>query len=818
MKKYQFKAIEEKWQKKWEKSKIFEVKEYKGKKFYCLEMYPYPSSSGLHMGHAFNYTIGDIYARFKRMNGFNVLYPVGYDSFGLPAENAAIKTKTHPEKFTNSAIKNFITQQKKLGFSYDWSRLLWSHDPNYYKWNQWIFLKMFEKGLAYRKKSAVNFCSKCETVLANEQVHNGKCWRHQDTDVEIKYLEQWFLKITEYAEELLKEIEKLNWPEKIKTMQRNWIGKSDGYEIIFEINGEKWPVFTTRPDTIFGVTFMVISAQHPKLFDIVSEKNKKDVEKFLKKIKSVSQKTQIEKEGAFTGSYALHPFTKEKIPIWVGNFVLADYGSGIVMGVPAHDERDFEFAKKYNLPIKQVVKPIDKEIKNLNEAYTSSGILINSKEFSGLYTEEAKEHIFIALNEKGLARKKTLYKLKDWLISRQRYWGTPIPIIYCNKCGIVPVPEKDLPVLLPKKVIFGKGNPLSTNKKFVNTKCPKCNGKARRETDTMDTFFDSSWYYLRFCDNKNKNEIFDKKKVEYWMPVDFYVGGAEHATMHLIYSRFILKFLRDLGLVKFNEPFTRLFNQGMIHGEDGYVMSKSRGNVVDPLDIVKKYGSDSLRFFLVSMASPDKDTSWNSLGIESSHKFLSNVFYFFLNIKLGKTKEKTESKINKTIKEVTENIENLNYNIAIIKLRSLFEEITNQEISKEDAETFLKLLHPFCPHLTEELWERLGNKNFISLEKWPKYDENKINKKFEEEDKIIENLYEDLKNIINIFKKTNKKFSKVYLYTIPSELNLFKENSKLLGKKINSEIIVFSASDPKKYDPENKSKKARPGKPGIYVE
>ena len=456
-----FPKIEQKWQKRWAESKTFESKEEKEKKkYYALEMYAYPSGSGLHMGHAFNYTIGDVFARFKRMQGFNVLHPVGYDSFGLPAENAAIKEKTHPKIYTEKSIKNFITQQKFLGLSYDWSRILWSHDPNYYKWNQWFFLKLYEKGLAYRKKSPVNWCPKCDTVLANEQVHNGKCWRHEDTDVEIKNLEQWFLKTTEYADELLREVNGLDWPDRIKTMQRNWIGRSEGTEISFEINSGKLNVFTTRLDTLFGVTFLVMSTQHNELMNFVSQTQKKDVEKFLKKIKSTKQEDvdKLEKDGVFSGSFAIHPLTKEKIPIWIGNFVVADYGSGVVMGVPAHDKRDFEFAKKYDIQIRVVIKPEEFKDKEFSpeEAYTGNGILTNSVQFNGLFSEEAKEHILKSLEKNRLGKNSINYKMRDWLVSRQRYWGTPIPIIYCWDCGIIPVSESDLPILLPEEVTFGK--------------------------------------------------------------------------------------------------------------------------------------------------------------------------------------------------------------------------------------------------------------------------------------------------------------------------------------------------------------------------
>ena len=647
-----FSTIEKKWQNRWEKKETFKLDESSRKnKTYVLEMFPYPSGSGLHMGHALNYTIGDIYARLKRMQGFNVLYPMGYDSFGLPAENAAIQAKEHPAKYTEKSVKNFIKQQKGLGLSYDWSRMIKTSDPKYYKWNQYFFLKLLKKGLAYRKKSNVNWCSKCNTVLANEQVHLGMCWRHTETEVEIKNLEQWFIKTTAYAEELLKDIDGLEWPQRIKTMQKNWIGKSQGAEIIFEINGSPWKIFTTRPDTLFGVTFMVVSSQHSKLNELISDEQKSEVKKFLKKIKSTKQEDldKLEKEGVFTGSYAKNPLTGEKIPIWVGNFVLADYGSGMVMAVPAHDQRDFEFAKKYKLGIKRVIGEHGKARKSqekISEAFIGFGDLINSEGFTGLSSEEAKEHIINALETKKLGKKTINYKLRDWLVSRQRYWGTPIPIIYCKDCGIVPTKEIDLPVLLPEKVKFGKGNPLETNDQFLNTKCPDCGNNAKRETDTLDTFFDSSWYFLRYLSPSNDKEPFNKKSVKKWFPVDQYIGGAEHACMHLIYSRFFTKALRDMNYLEANEPFRKLFNQGMLRGKDGDKMSKSKGNVILPEDVSKKYGIDTARLFLISVASPDKDISWSEEGVEGSLRFILNVYSFLKSFKEKKVTKLQESKLN----------------------------------------------------------------------------------------------------------------------------------------------------------------------------
>ena len=829
---YNFKAIEKKWQRKWEEKKVFEVKEGKGetrrggaklgKKYYVLEMYPYPSGTGLHMGHAFNYVIGDILARFKRMHGFNVLHPMGYDSFGLPAENAAIKANVNPRIFTDAAIKNFIKQQKALGLSYAWERMLMSHDENYYKWNQWIFIQLFKKGLVYKKKAPVNYCAKCNTVLANEQVHNGKCWRHTGEEVEIKNLEQWFIKITDYAEELLKEIDGLDWPERIKTMQRNWIGKSEGAEVAFEINGKKFSVFTTRPDTLFGVTFLAISPQHPALDDFTSKAEKKNVEKFLKSIKSTKQEDidKMEKSGVFTGSYAIHPLTKKKIPVWVGNFVVAEYGSGIVMGVPAHDERDFEFARRYGIPAKVVIRPENEKIQGLvmDEAYTGNGKLINSEGFNDLFSEEAKEHITKFLQGKKLGGKKIHYKLRDWLVSRQRYWGTPIPILYDEKGNIIPVDEKELPVKLPNDVKFGKGNPLETSKSFLNV---KKNGKNyRRETDTMDTFFDSSWYFLRFTDSKNKKKMFDKKNSDYWMPVDFYTGGAEHACMHLIYARFFTKVLRDLGFVgkNLNEPFKRLLNQGMVHGEDGFVMSKSRGNVVDPLSSIEKYGADTLRLFLVSIASPESDFSWNSEGIEGMHKFLNKLFEYFSDVKTGKSHQRVESKINKAIMEISKDVENLRHNLAIIKIRGLFEFLHGKEISKKDLETCMKIIAPFAPHVAEEFWEKIGNKNFIAIERWSKFDESKIDKNLEKEEKLSEELISDILNVLKIVKEKGKNPEKLFIYTIPKEKEIYENFLDEISKRTNLKTKIFAVNEKIKHDPENKSGKSKPGKPAIYLE
>ena len=766
-----FKRVEKNWQKEWERSKIFEVKELKVNesktkkgKFYCLEMFPYPSASFLHMGHVRNYTMGDVIARFKRMQGFNVLYPMGYDSFGLPAENAAKKEKIHPKIYTENAIKNIIEAQKALGNSYDWSRVIATHRPEYYKWNQYFFLKFLEKGLAYRKKAPVNFCPNCNTVLADEEVESGKCWRCE-TEVELKELDQWFLKTTAYADELLEDLDKLDWSEQLKGMQRNWIGKSKGVEINFKIDGKSWPIFTTRPDTIFGVTFMVISAQHPKLAALVKgTKYEKKVLEFSEKCKKAKAREEIEllgKDGVFTGKYAENPLTGDKVPVWAGNFVVAEYGSGMVMAVPAHDQRDFEFATKYEIPIKIVIQPKGSKL-NLNQmdtAFVDEGVLVDSQKFTGVDSLEAIEKISDFIEKRKFGHRTVNYKLRDWLISRQRYWGTPIPIIYCEKCGAVPVPEKELPVLLPEDVKFtGTGNPLLTSKKFQEVKCPKCKSKARRETDTMGGFMDSSWYFLRFCSPQEKNKPFTSEAVGYWMPVNQYVGGIEHAVGHLIYARFFTKALRDLGLVKFDEPFSSLFNHGIVY-KDGKKMSKSAGNSVTPDEISSKCGIDTARLFLLFLASPEKQVEWNDEGVEGMSRFVRKVIALADKLKAaGKAKpsEKLEHYTNKAIKEVSDDIENFRFNIAIIKLMS-FANYLEKEINKESYETLLKLLSPFAPHVSEELWHQIGNETFVSVESWPKADEKKIDELFEVEEKLIDASISDAKDIMKLSKIASPK-------------------------------------------------------------
>ena len=824
----EFKDIEEKWQKKWEKDKIFKTKE-SGKKYYVLEMFPYPSGFGLHMGHAFNYSIGDAYARFKRLNGFNVLYPMGYDAFGLPAENAAIKDNTHPKEYTDKSIKNFINQQKRLGLSYDWDKLIKTCDPEYYKWNQWIFLKFLENGLAYRAKAPVNWCDKCGTVLANEQVEDGECWRCH-SKVQVKQLEQWFLRITKYADELLNYLEKLNkWDDRIKIMQKNWIGRSEGVEIDFKLRGsnENLKVFTTRPDTLWGVSFVVMAPESPKVMELIKgtkyeDKVKEFIDKVVLEERHERTSEEKDKEGIFIGKYVINPVTNEEVPVYIANFVLLEYGTGAVMAVPAHDQRDFEFAKKYKLPIKVVIKPEEHELdaSKMMRAYTQEGVIINSyKKFNGLDNFDAKEKIMDYLEDKKFGKRSVQYKLRDWLVSRQRYWGTPIPIIYCEKCGMV---ESEIPVLLPNDVKFtGHGNPLANHEKFHKVKCPKCKKDARRETDTMDTFFDSSWYFLRFIDNKNDKAMFDKDKIKKWMPVDTYIGGAEHAVMHLLYARFFVKAFRDMKLLNFNEPFVHLFNQGTIN-KDGIRMSKSKGNIVDPMETIVKYGADTLRTYLLFTGAADKTKEWDDEAIDGIYRFLKRVYSFRdkVKVKSNKKDKVLESKLNKSIREITEDMVNFRFNLAISKLMQLanFMQTNKENISLKVFEDSLKkmliMLSCFAPHICEELYEG----DYVSTANWPKADEKKIDKKLEEDEAKIDTLVDDLNNIIKIVKEKDKAVSKGFVYVIPKELEVYNSGVEEISKRTNLEIQIFAVNDTKRIDPEKRAFKAKPGKPAIYLE
>lgn len=905
-----YKEIQDKWQKAWEEKGIFRVKEDpKKRKFYCLEMFPYPSAAFLHMGHVRNYSIGDTIARYKRLKGFNVLYPIGYDSFGLPAENAAKKQKIHPRKYTEDAIKNIMKYQRELGFSYDFSRLIATHRPEYYKWNQYFFIKFFEKGLAYRKKAAVNYCLQCNTVLANEEVDNNKCWRC-DNEVVQKELDQWFLKTTAYTEELLNDIKNLGWSDKIKAIQENWIGKSHGLMINFKLDdGSDFPIYTTRPDTIYGVTFMVIALNHHKLFEMIHEPYKSNVLKFIKEVKDAEAKEDtefLEKNGVFTGRYVINPLNNEKVPLYAGNFVVADYATGCIMAVPAHDQRDYEFAKKYDIPIKQVIAPnfvlsgknapkedvetlyrdcidviiehpvenkfllleekdnnifvgggiekdesakdaLRREIieetgfvnfeikkiilhpifahgfrinKNKNQktknilfhvklkdeervkseieknkhrfiwmspekikdtitwenhrfywdyfykggyALTDPGILVNSGSFNGLTDKEAIERISDHVEKSGIGKRAVQYKLKDWLISRQRYWGTPIPIVYCAKCGTVPLPVGELPLLLPDDIEFNdKGNPLLTSKTFIEAKCPICNHDAKRETDTMGGFMDSSWYFLRYCSPHTTDIPFDKDAVKYWMPVDQYVGGIEHAVGHLIYSRFFTKALRDMKMIDVDEPFNALFNQGIVY-KDGHKMSKSFGNIVTQDEIAAKYGIDTARLFMLFVASPDKDMEWNDKGVDGMFKFINRIYRLYEEFpgrnSFSNSKDRNlVSKKNMIVRELTAAIDEFKLNNAVIHLMDLvnyvfdvIDDVSNA-VLRECLADLAVLLNPFAPHLSEECWHMLSNDGFSSAASWPVWREELIDARIHHLEQVFDNIRRDIVSVLGLAK------------------------------------------------------------------
>ena len=773
---YNSQKTEKKCQKAWEDSGIYRTPDkVRGKEnFYHLVMFPYPSGD-LHIGHWYNFAPADVYARLKRMQGFNVMSPIGFDAFGLPAENAAIKRKIHPKTWTYKNIQRMREQLKAIGVCYDWSREVITCDPEYYKWTQWMFLQLFKKGLAYRAKVPANFCPSCNTVLANEQVVNGKCERC-DSEVAQKEIEQWLFKTTAYVEELLKDLDKLDWPETTKIMQRNWIGKSEGATIEFKIhliadqlstvhmqqgakrlvrNSQfKIPVFTTRVDTLFGCTYLVLSPEHPLINDLEPkienlesvkgyiEKAKKKTE--LERISDIKEKTGVE----IKGIKAINPVNNREIPIFVADYVLMHYGTGAIMAVPAHDQRDLDFSKKYNLPVIEVIKPEKIPKKDLRRpplvvsgsleiAYTGEGILINSARFNGISSQIAKERIVEWLNNKGQAKKDTYYRLKDWLISRQRYWGSPIPMIYCKKCSWQAVPEKDLPVLLPDIKDFrpaGSGkSPLANSKKFLEAICPKCQSSAQRETDTMDTFVCSSWYYFRYTDSKNDKEFASREKIKTWLPVNMYIGGAEHTVLHLLYSRFFAKALRDLGYIDFKEPFSSLRHQGIILGPNSRKMSKSKGNVVDPDKQVKKYGSDVVRMYLCFMGPYNQGGPWQPKGITGIDRFIQKVYRLSESQKLQARSSKSENRelerlLHNTIKKVTEDIENLRFNTSISALMILANQLTtnSKQLTRNHLKTLLLLLAPFAPHLTEELWLKLNPEPYalntsIHSQNWPKY-------------------------------------------------------------------------------------------------
>ncbi len=757
MERYSPQDIESKWQKKWEEGKVYKTEADASRpKYYALEMFPYPSGN-LHMGHVRNYAIGDVMARYKTMEGFNVLHPMGFDSFGMPAENAAIKHGVKPADWTYSNIENMEKQQKKLGLSYDWDREVKTCDPSYYKWTQWLFELFYKRGLAYKKKASVNWCDTCGTVLANEQVIDGKCWRC-DHEVHKKDLSQWFLKITDYADVLLKDLDKLKgWPERVKTMQDNWIGRSEGLEFNLEAPELDTSIaaYTTRPDTVYGITFLALAAEHP-LVDKICENNPKaeEIQAFVKRTRNQSEiertSSESEKEGIFTGAYCINPFNGNRVQIWVTNYVLADYGTGAVIGVPSEDSRDWMFATKYDIPKIITLQPRDHELKleEMTEAYTDKdGVLVNSAEFTGLDIKEAMKGIMDKAEKEGFGKRRVNFRLRDWLISRQRYWGAPIPVINCPHCGEVLVPEKDLPVMLPEDVSFDQGSlsPLASSESFVHCKCPKCGADATRETDTMDTFICSSWYYLRYTDPHNDKETFAKDKVNYWAPVDQYIGGIEHAILHLLYSRFFTKVLHDAGLVDFDEPFTNLLTQGMVL-KDGSKMSKSKGNVVSPEEIIAKYGADTARLFILFAAPVDRDLEWSDKGVEGSYRFLNRVWrilgHFEEAIKAGKpdydvtklTKDEKELRriLHVTIRKVTEDVrDRFMFNTAVSSIMELVnafyafqDKEMNAGLAREVAENLIKLLAPFAPHITEELWSRLfEGQGSVHQQKWPTFDE-----------------------------------------------------------------------------------------------
>ena len=800
MREYNFKEVEEKWQKKWNSENLFKTndKEEGKENYYVLEMLPYPSGN-LHVGHARNYTIGDVIARYKKMKGYNVLHPMGWDSFGLPAENAAIQHGAHPATWTKSNIENMIRQLKLMGLSYDWDREVATYTPEYYRWNQWIFKRMYDKGLVYKKKSTVNWCPDCQTVLANEQVEDGYCWRHSKTKVIQKDLEQWFFRITNYADELLTGHEELRegWPEKVLAMQKNWIGKSFGTEIVFTVaeTGEKLPMFTTRIDTIHGVTYCVVAPEHPIIEEII--KVNPSIKEAIHNMRNMDMIERTaegkEKNGVFTGWHVINPVTGDKVQLWAADYVLMNYGTGAVMAVPAHDDRDFAFAKKYNLPRKVVINGYNKETKEeivlnadeMTAAMTEEGVMTNSGEFNGMNSKEALEKIADYVTEKGVGEKTVKYRLKDWGISRQRYWGTPIPALYCEKCGMVMEKDENLPVMLPEDVEFtGNGNPIETSEKYKHAVCPICGGPARRETDTMDTFVDSSWYFLRYCDPKNLDLPFGEA-VDLWTPVDQYIGGVEHAVMHLLYARFFTKVLRDLGLLKANEPFKRLLTQGMVLGPSYYSekenrflfahevktagdkaysletgeelvvkvekMSKSKNNGVDPEVMIKKYGADTTRLFIMFTAPPEKELEWNENGLAGASRFLNRVWRVVLEnmdmikdepidySKLSKEDKALVRKLHQTIKRVTEAIEdNYHFNTSIAGNMELINDVydfrssvlgtdkessESQKVFGEVLRNIVIMLSPFVPHFCDELWEAMGETGFLFNAPWPEYDE-----------------------------------------------------------------------------------------------
>ena len=754
--KYVAQDIEKKWQTYWEESGVFKTEYDPSKeKYYVLEMFPYPSGN-LHMGHVRNYSIGDVVARFKKMCGFNVLHPMGWDAFGMPAENAAIKNGVSPKDWTLDNIANMTRQQKELGLSYDWDREVATCKDDYYRWTQWLFQQFYKQGLAYKKEAKVNWCEHDHTVLANAQVIDGKCWRC-DNDVVKKDLKQWFLKITDYADRLLEDLDSLDqWPDRVKAMQRNWIGRSEGTQFAFHVPkiNQSFEVYTTRVDTLFGVSYVVLAPEHPYVKDLIQDApNKAELEAFIETLRNQSDiertSTEAEKVGMFTGSYATHPITGKEVPIWIANYVLADYGTGAVMGVPAHDERDYAFAKKYDLPVNWVIQNSaqDLDFQTLDAAFTEDGVLVNSGDFSGKTSEEARQALGDYFTEQGTGRKTVNFRLRDWLISRQRYWGCPIPVVYCEKCGEQLVPEDQLPVKLPEDVSFDGGaiSPLATSENFLNTTCPCCGGPARREIDTMDTFIDSSWYFLRYTDARNDKEVFNKEIAKYWMNVDQYIGGIEHAILHLLYARFFVKVLHDIGLVEVDEPFKALLTQGMVLKE-GSKMSKSKGNVVSPEEIIAKYGADTARLFILFAAPVDRDLDWSDQGVEGSYRFLGRVWRIIdtyqqlgavgHNESLSKDETALRRELHRAIKKVTEDLDGkFNFNTAISTVMELVNamyqfkdnhETVQSDLANELVKKLTLLLAPFVPHIAEEIWHECGFEGSVHAAAWPVYEESAL--------------------------------------------------------------------------------------------
>lgn len=786
--------IEKKWQQYWEENKTFKTTEQKDQpKFYALDMFPYPSGAGLHVGHPEGYTATDILSRLKRMQGYNVLHPMGWDAFGLPAEQYALDTGNDPAEFTEQNINNFRRQIKSLGFSYDWDREINTTDPQYYKWTQWIFLQLYKKGLAYIDEVAVNWCPALGTVLANEEVIDGKSERG-DHPVERRPMKQWMLKITEYADRLLDDLEELDWPESIKDMQRNWIGRSEGAEVTFTIDGHEktFTVFTTRPDTLFGATYAVLAPEHPFVAQITTDEQKDAVAAYLDKIKSKSdlERTDLAKEktGVFTGAYAINPANGEKMPIWIADYVLMSYGTGAIMAVPAHDERDYEFAQMFNLPIREVVAggEVDKE------AYTGDGEHVNSDFLNGLNKEEAIQKMIEWLEQKGIGTKKVTYRLRDWLFSRQRYWGEPIPIIHWEDGTMSTVPEEELPLVLPVTTEIkpsGTGeSPLANIDEWVNVVDPETGKKGRRETNTMPQWAGSCWYYLRFIDPHNTEALADKDKLKEWLPVDIYIGGAEHAVLHLLYARFWHKVLYDIGLVHTKEPFQKLFNQGMILGENNEKMSKSKGNVVNPDEIVESHGADTLRLYEMFMGPLDASIAWSTTGLDGARRFLDRIWRLFiqengeLSDKVTASGNNLEKVYHQTVKKVTEDYEHLRFNTAISQMMVFINEGYKAEaIPKQYVEGFVKLLSPVAPHLAEEMWEKLGHQGTVSYEPWPTYDESKL---VDDEVEIVVQVNGKMKTKLMVSKEATKEEMEQLA------MNEEKVQEQIAGKTIRKVIAV----------------------------